>query len=122
MVKNMNKQEYGKEIPQPRRPHYLMMIKQVHHIPEEWNDEQMMIAQMCKDFIHSEINPNLDRIDNMEEGLMPSLIDKAGELGLLSLTLPEEFGGMNLDFKTSKEIFSMVLASLETTTPENGIP
>lgn len=70
-------------------------------IPEEWNDEQRMIAQMCHDFIQTEINPNLDRIDKMEEGLMPSLIDKAGELGLLSLSLPENFGGMNLDFKTS---------------------
>ena len=35
---NLTLEEYGKEIPQPRRPHYLMMIKQVHHIPEEWND------------------------------------------------------------------------------------
>lgn len=70
-------------------------------IPEEWNDEQKMIAQMCIDFISTEITPNLDRIDNMEDGLMSSLIDKAAQLGLLSLTLPEEFGGMNLDFKTS---------------------
>jgi 5-methylcytosine-specific restriction endonuclease McrA len=35
---NLTLEEYGKEIPQPRRPHYLMMIKQVHHIPDEWND------------------------------------------------------------------------------------
>jgi 5-methylcytosine-specific restriction endonuclease McrA len=35
---NLTLEEYGKEIPQPRRPHYLMMIKQVHYIPEEWND------------------------------------------------------------------------------------
>jgi len=31
-------EEYGKEIPQPRRPHYLMLMKQVSHIPKEWDD------------------------------------------------------------------------------------
>lgn len=69
--------------------------------PEEWSEEQRMIAQMCDDFIAQEIRPNLDRIDKMEEGLMPSLLDKAGELGLLGLSVPEELGGMGVDFKTS---------------------
>lgn len=70
-------------------------------IPEEWNEEQRMIAQMCDDFIAQEILPNLDRIDKMEDGLMPSLMEKAGELGMLGMTVPEEFGGMGVDFKTS---------------------
>lgn len=70
-------------------------------IPEEWNEEQKMIAQMCDDFIDQEIQPNLDRIDKMEDGLMQSLLDKAGELGLLGMTVPEEYGGMGVDFKTS---------------------
>ena len=70
-------------------------------IPEEWTEEQQMIAQMCRDFVGQEINPILDRIDAMEEGLMPSLLDKAGELGLLGLSVPEDLGGMGVDFKTS---------------------
>lgn len=70
-------------------------------IPEEWNEEQRMIAQMCDDFISQEIVPNIERIDKMEEGLMPSLLDKAGELGLLGISVPEELGGMGMDFKTS---------------------
>lgn len=70
-------------------------------IPEEWNEEQKMIAQMCDDFIAQEIQPNLDRIDKMEEGFMQSLMEKAGELGMLGMTVPEEFGGMGVDFKTS---------------------
>jgi len=70
-------------------------------IPEEWNEEQRMIAQMCDDFIAQEIQPNLDRIDKMEEGFMQSLMEKAGELGMLGMTVPEEFGGMGVDFKTS---------------------
>ncbi len=70
-------------------------------IPEEWNEEQQMIAQMCDDFIAQEIIPNIERIDKMEEGLMPSILDKAGELGLLGMSVPEDLGGMGVDFKTS---------------------
>lgn len=70
-------------------------------IPEEWNEEQQMIASMCDDFIEKEIVPNIDRIDKMEEGLMPSIMEKAGELGMLGMSVPEEFGGMGVDFKTS---------------------
>ena len=69
--------------------------------PEEWSEEHKMIAQMCDDFILQEIIPHLDRIDSMEEGLMPSLMEKAGELGLLGLSVPEELGGLGLDFKTT---------------------
>jgi alkylation response protein AidB-like acyl-CoA dehydrogenase len=69
--------------------------------PEEWTEEQKMIGQMCDDFIAQEITPNLERIDKMEEGLMSSLLDKAGELGMLGMTVPEEYGGMGVDFKTS---------------------
>ena len=69
--------------------------------PEEWSEEQRMIAQMCDDFIHQEIAPNIERIDAMEPGLMETLLEKAGELGLLGLSVPEDLGGMGLDFKTS---------------------
>ncbi|MBL1280649.1 MAG: acyl-CoA dehydrogenase family protein [Fluviicola sp.] len=70
-------------------------------IPESWTEEQKMIGDMCLDFITAEILPNLDRIDSMEEGLMPSLIEKAGELGLVGMSVPEEYGGMGVDFKTA---------------------
>ncbi|MBP6458646.1 MAG: acyl-CoA dehydrogenase family protein [Crocinitomicaceae bacterium] len=69
--------------------------------PEEWNEEQLMIASMCNDFVNQEVSPILDRIDAMEPGLMVQLLDKAGELGMLGLSVPEEFGGMGVDFKTS---------------------
>lgn len=69
--------------------------------PEDFNEEQKMIAQMCDDFVESEITPNLEAIDAMTEGLMPSILDKAGELGLLGLSVPEELGGMGVNFVTS---------------------
>jgi alkylation response protein AidB-like acyl-CoA dehydrogenase len=68
--------------------------------PEEWTEEQLMIAQTCRDFISAEVNPILDRIDSMEEGLMENLMDKAGELGLLGTSVPEEFGGFGSSFNT----------------------
>ncbi len=70
-------------------------------IPEEWSEEQKMIEQTCRDFIEKEVTPKLDRIDQKEEGLMPSLIEKAGELGILGLHIPEELGGAGQDFVTS---------------------
>ncbi len=70
-------------------------------IPEEWTEEQLMVAQTCRDFISQEVSPILDRIDAMEEGLMVGLMDKAGELGMLSITIPEEYGGMGASFNTS---------------------
>jgi alkylation response protein AidB-like acyl-CoA dehydrogenase len=69
-------------------------------IPEEWNEEQLMIMQSCKDFLEQEIFPILDRIDAQEEGLMVKLLDKAGELGLLGISIPEQYGGFGKDFIT----------------------
>ncbi|HPH83656.1 MAG TPA: acyl-CoA dehydrogenase family protein, partial [Flavobacteriales bacterium] len=70
-------------------------------IPEEWNEEQRMIAQSAQDFLDAEVHPNLDRIDKMEPGLMHSLLTKAGELGLMGVSVPEEYGGFGKDFNTS---------------------
>jgi alkylation response protein AidB-like acyl-CoA dehydrogenase len=70
-------------------------------IPEEWSEEQNMMKSTCDEFVQQEIAPILDRIDSLEAGLMPSLLDKAGELGLLGISVPEHLGGMGMDFKTS---------------------
>lgn len=69
--------------------------------PEEWTEEHEMIGKMCDDFINQEVVPVLERIDKMEDGLMQSILEKAGELGMLGLSVPEELGGMGVDFKTS---------------------
>jgi alkylation response protein AidB-like acyl-CoA dehydrogenase len=70
-------------------------------IAEEWDEEQRMIEQMCHDFLEQEVYPNLDRIDSMEEGLMPEVMTKAGELGLLGISIPENLGGFGKSFNTS---------------------
>lgn len=70
-------------------------------IPEEFDEEQLMIQKTCEDFLAAEVTPNLERIDRQEEGLMESLMDKAGELGLLAVSIPEEYGGFGKNFNTS---------------------
>lgn len=70
-------------------------------IPEEFDEEQLMIKKTCEDFLQAEVYPNLDRIDAQEEGLMTTLMDKAGELGLLAVSIPEEYGGFGKNFNTS---------------------
>ena len=76
-------------------------------IPEELNEEQLMIKQMTKDFVDTEVLPNLDRIDAHEEGLMPALLTKAGEIGILGLPIPEQYGGFNKDFNTISVVTEM---------------
>jgi len=71
------------------------------YIPEEFTEEQKMIRDMCDQFLDMEVMPILDRIDNMEQGLMKSLLRKAGEQGLLSVAFPEEYGGLGKDFITA---------------------
>ncbi|NQY12217.1 MAG: acyl-CoA dehydrogenase family protein [Flavobacteriales bacterium] len=70
-------------------------------IPEEFDEEQVMIGEACTHFLEENIWPKLDAIDKMEEGLMTSLLDTAGEMGLLGVTVPEELGGLGKDFNTS---------------------
>src|SRR5215216_2909148 len=74
---------------------------QATFVPEEFSEEQKMIRDMCEQFLNAEVIPNLDRIDNLEPGLMKSLVQKAGGQGLLAASFPEEYGGLGKDFVTS---------------------
>lgn len=71
-------------------------------IPEEFTEEQQMIAASSREFLEREIWPRLNEIDNAKSPeLISSLMDKAGELGLLGTSVPEEFGGFGMNFNTS---------------------
>ncbi|MCX8489992.1 MAG: acyl-CoA dehydrogenase family protein, partial [Cyclobacteriaceae bacterium] len=83
---------------------FLIRETQAHEIfiPEEFTEEQKMIAQTCKDFLKQEVYPHLDLIDSQKDPkLMPSLLDKAGVLGLLGTSVPQELGGFGMDFNTT---------------------
>src|SRR5664279_419724 len=70
-------------------------------IPEDFDEEQLMVKEMCASFLETEVLPLIGRIDTMEPGLMPSLIDKAGAQGLLGTSVPENLGGLGKDFITA---------------------
>ncbi|MBN8684692.1 MAG: acyl-CoA dehydrogenase family protein [Chitinophagales bacterium] len=70
-------------------------------IPEEFTEEQKMIQQMTADFIKNELDPVRDRIEKQEAGLVPGLLKKMGDLGLLGAHMPTEYGGMELDTNTN---------------------
>jgi len=69
-------------------------------IPEEFNEEQLMIAQTIRDFLEAELYDHLDQIDSPDLELMKSILKKSGELGLMGIALPEEYGGFGQDFVT----------------------
>lgn len=80
-------------------------------IPEEFSEEQKMMAAATQDFIDKEITPVTERIESMEAGLMPSLMDKAGELGLLGVNVPEEYGGLGMSFNTGMLIADIMASA-----------
>lgn len=78
-------------------------------IPEEFNEEQKMMAQACQDFVDTEITPKVEEIDSMKNpDLVPSIFKKAGELGLLGISVPEQYNGMGMSFNTSMLIADII--------------
>ena len=69
--------------------------------PEQFTDEQRQIAQLCREFLDKEVFTQLNAIDRQEAGLMPGLLEKTGELGLLGAAFPEVLGGLGEDFVTA---------------------
>ncbi len=70
-------------------------------IPEEFDEEQKLIGQTCQDFLDTEVFPVIDQVDAQKEGLMRELLNKAGELGLLAISIPEEYEGFGQSFITA---------------------
>lgn len=65
--------------------------------PEDFNEEQLLIAKAVTEFVEGEIHPVSEEIEEKKEGLLASLLKKAGELGFLAADIPEEYGGQDLD-------------------------
>src|SRR5258708_26491697 len=59
----------------------------------DFTDDDRLYAKTAEDFVRNEILPQLERIESKEEGLMPALVKRAGELGLLMIDVPVEYGG-----------------------------
>lgn len=67
----------------------------------DFTDDDRLYAKTAEDFVRSEVLPQIERIEAQEPGLMPALLKRAGELGLLMIDVPEEYGGLGLHKTTS---------------------
>ncbi|HMP12934.1 MAG TPA: acyl-CoA dehydrogenase family protein [Saprospiraceae bacterium] len=70
-------------------------------IPEDFNEEQLMVRDMVRDFVHNDILSNALRIEKQEAGVTVGLLNKTAELGLLGSHMPQAYGGMELDTNTN---------------------
>lgn len=66
-------------------------------VPEEYTEEQKMIAKTTEDFIHNEVRPHLEELENHHFDISVRLLKEAGELGLLAGDVPEKYEGLGLD-------------------------
>lgn len=86
-------------------------------IPEDFSEDQRMMAQATTDFIEKEVLPHRKRFEEKDYAFTEELMKKIGEQGLLGITVPEEYGGLGMDFNTSMLIcdrISGVSGSLST--------
>jgi alkylation response protein AidB-like acyl-CoA dehydrogenase len=65
--------------------------------PERLSDEHRLIAQTAREFAEKEVVPGIDRLEKKDWAFARQLLKRAGELGLLGVDAPEEFGGVGLD-------------------------
>ncbi len=70
-------------------------------IPEEFNEEQQMMAQTCRDFTETQVLPNIEKLEHHDYETLTKLLKDAGEMGLLGISLPEEYDGFGQNFVTS---------------------
>jgi len=65
--------------------------------PEKLSDEHRLMAQTVEEFVATEVMPNIDRLETKDWNLARTLVERAGELGLLGISVPEQYGGLDLD-------------------------
>lgn len=77
-------------------------------IPEEFNEEQLMVKEMVQDFLKTEIFPNIEKIEHQENDIGFTILKKAADLGLLGTHMPMDLGGMEMDTNTNTLILDTI--------------
>lgn len=77
--------------------------------PEDYTEEQKMIAKTTEDFVINEVTPEIDKLEEHQFDITVRLLKEAGELGLLGADVPEEYGGLGLD-KISSSLITEKMA------------
>jgi alkylation response protein AidB-like acyl-CoA dehydrogenase len=65
--------------------------------PEKLSDEHRLMAQTVEEFVASEVLPKIDQLETKDWNLARDLVRRAGDLGLLGISVPEQYGGLDLD-------------------------
>ncbi len=82
---------------------YIIKETPFHEVfcPEDYTEEQLMFRHSMRDFLNKEVEPIKEKFDSKEgTQIAPKLLEKMGELGFHGIGVPEEYGGLNCDFKT----------------------
>ncbi len=87
--------------------------------PEDFTEEHLQIAKTANDFVTEEVVPHAEHLEHKDYEMMRSLLRKAGELGLLSMDIPEEYGGLELD-KVSSVLVSEYVAKYASFSGAHG--
>ncbi|MGB0376339.1 MAG: acyl-CoA dehydrogenase family protein, partial [Flavobacteriaceae bacterium] len=69
--------------------------------PEDFSEEQIMIKESVQEFIDREVWPNKPRFEKKDYDFTKELMEQAGELGFLGIAVPENYGGLGMDFVTT---------------------
>jgi alkylation response protein AidB-like acyl-CoA dehydrogenase len=86
------------------------IVKDVNEIfiSEEFTEEQLMMKEAVTDFIDREVWPLKDRFEKKDYALTEKLMRRAGEMGLLGVAIPEEYGGMNMGFVSTMLVTDVI--------------
>ena len=85
--------------------------------PEDFSEEQIMMKESVKEFIDREVWPNRERFENKDYEFTKEIMEKAGELGFLGISVPEKYGGLGMDFVSTMlvcDYISSATGSLST--------
>ena len=87
--------------------------------PEKLSEEHRLMAQTVEEFVENEVVPRIEQLETKDWAVARSLIRRAGELGLLGISVPEQYGGLDLD-KVSALVVSERIARYESLTATYG--
>ena len=88
--------------------------------PEKLSEEHRLMAKTTAEFVENEVLPSLERLENKDWQLARSLVRRGGELGLLSIAVPEEYGGLDLDKASSLAVVEQIGPSASFATTFGG--
>jgi alkylation response protein AidB-like acyl-CoA dehydrogenase len=88
--------------------------------PERLSEEHRLMAKTTKEFVDNEVLPSLDRLEEKDWPLARTLVRRCGELGLLGIAVPEEYGGLDLDKASSLAVVERIGPSASFATTFGG--